>query len=144
MANHSAPSTPKHGVLRNEMCVVLFRRESSSIYSAVVDTLLGYVPDVTLASAPYYSIESTGDLRDIPHVKLFLLICDCNVGYSNVVTSRDLRLASIRVMHRLGGTNHFGIINESIIFYSGNNLLFKPTTLHVHLPTCVLNFLGTI
>ena len=84
------------------MCVVLFRRQNINIYASVVETLLGYVTDIKIANAPFYVIDGAGDLSKIPHVKLFLLICDCNNDYTNG-NSKDLRLSTIRVMHRLGG-----------------------------------------
>ncbi|KAK3098114.1 hypothetical protein FSP39_016246, partial [Pinctada imbricata] len=106
------PMIPKHGVLRNEMCVVLFRRQNINIYASVVETLLGYVTDIKIANAPFYVIDNVSDLSKIPHVKLFLLICDCNNDYTNG-SSRDLRLATIRVMHRLGAGVIVVIGNDS-------------------------------
>ncbi|KAK3091604.1 hypothetical protein FSP39_021103 [Pinctada imbricata] len=64
-SNHSGPSTPKRdipGFLRSEMCVVVFSRENTNLFSSVVDTLLGHMPDITLSSPAYYCIESTTDV----------------------------------------------------------------------------------
>ncbi|XP_061168344.1 uncharacterized protein LOC133177302 [Saccostrea echinata] len=97
---HTAPSTPKHGVLRNEMCIVLFRKECLSIYNSVIETLLSYFTEIKIASAPYYVIESFNDISKIPHVKLFILVCDNTLNYGS--GSKDLRLATVKVLKTWG------------------------------------------
>ncbi|XP_022287376.2 uncharacterized protein LOC111100068 isoform X1 [Crassostrea virginica] len=97
---HTAPSTPKHGVLRNEMCIVLFRKDCIGIYNSVIETLLSYFTEIKIASAPYYVIESVSDISKIPHVKLFILVCDSAINYGS--GSRDIRLATIKVLKTWG------------------------------------------
>ncbi|XP_062620692.1 uncharacterized protein LOC134282305 [Saccostrea cucullata] len=97
---HTAPSTPKHGVLRNEMCIVLFRKECLSIYNSVIETLLFYFTEIKIASAPYYVIENFNDISKIPYVKLFILVCDHNLNYGS--GSKDIRLATIKVLKTWG------------------------------------------
>lgn len=98
---HTAPSTPKHGVLRNEMCIVLFRKECISIYNSVVETLLSYFTEIKIASAPYYVIENISDISKIPHVKLFILVCDSTIYYGS--GSKDIRIATLKVLKTWGG-----------------------------------------
>lgn len=97
---HTAPSTPKHGVLRNEMCIVLFRKECISIYNSVVETLLSYFTEIKIASAPYYVIENISDISKIPHVKLFILVCDSTIYYGS--GSKDIRIATLKVLKTWG------------------------------------------
>ncbi|XP_048767345.2 uncharacterized protein LOC125674261 isoform X2 [Ostrea edulis] len=97
---HTAPSTPKHGVLRKEMCIVLFRKECLSIYNSVIETFLSYFTEIKIASAPYYVIEGFSDISKIPHVKLFILVCDSTINYGS--GSKDLRLATIKVLKTWG------------------------------------------
>ena len=83
------------------MCIVLFRKDCIGIYNSVIETLLSYFTEIKIASAPYYVIESVSDISKIPHVKLFILVCDSAINYGS--GSRDIRLATIKVLKTWGG-----------------------------------------
>lgn len=83
------------------MCIVLFRKECISIYNSVVETLLSYFTEIKIASAPYYVIENISDISKIPHVKLFILVCDSTIYYGS--GNKDIRIATIKVLKTWGG-----------------------------------------
>lgn len=96
------------------MCIVLFRKECLSIYNSVIETFLSYFTEIKIASAPYYVIEGFSDISKIPHVKLFILVCDSTINYGS--GSKDLRLATIKVLKTWGGKVTCHVLYLSIHF----------------------------
>ncbi|XP_046556734.1 LOW QUALITY PROTEIN: uncharacterized protein LOC124265956 [Haliotis rubra] len=62
--------SPKHGglSLKNELCVVLFKRENNNIVATLIETILKQLDDVKLSVKPHYMIGSE-HLKSIPRVK---------------------------------------------------------------------------
>lgn len=96
---------PKLGILKNEVCVVLFKHENIPIYTNVVEAMLNQFYDVKVAaiSHPFFMIETQKDINSIPHVKLFIIICNSHGNHSNG-SGRDLLAVSLKIMKRLGAT----------------------------------------
>ncbi|XP_063402660.1 uncharacterized protein LOC134686804 isoform X2 [Mytilus trossulus] len=95
---------PKLGILKNEVCIVLFKYENIPVYTNVVEAMLNQFYDVKVAavSHPYFMIESQKDINSIPHVKLFIVICNSHGNHTN--GGRDLLAVSLKIMKRLGAT----------------------------------------
>lgn len=70
--------SPKHGIsLRNEVCVVIFKKENENIYITLVESLVKQMDNVRLAVRPYIAVEGPDTLRHLPYCKLFLVFADC-------------------------------------------------------------------
>ena len=115
------------------MCIVLFRKDCIGIYNSVIETLLSYFTEIKIASAPYYVIESVSDISKIPHVKLFILVCDSAINYGS--GSRDIRLATIKVLKTWGGELQCHVLwtfpqCHSHYFTHQKRLFFKKQILH--------------
>ncbi|KAJ8315233.1 hypothetical protein KUTeg_007383 [Tegillarca granosa] len=100
--NSSAPSTPKHAFLKNELCIVLFRKDYSNTYTTMTESMLKHFEEVRLASDPFYIIECQNDIKRLPAVKLYILIFDCD-GSVRCESDHELQIAAVKVIRTLGG-----------------------------------------
>ncbi|XP_069125399.1 uncharacterized protein [Argopecten irradians] len=96
----SGCSTPKHIFLRNEMCVLLFRKENNNIYTALIEAMLKNFTEVKLASNPFFIIENINDVKNVPPCKLYVVICDCEVS-SGKTNGWDLHIATVKVLRTI-------------------------------------------
>ncbi|GAB1598907.1 uncharacterized protein LOC115232463 [Argonauta hians] len=70
--------SPKHGIsLRNEVCVIMFKKESENIYSTLMDSLIKQLDNVRLAVRPFLAVEGQDCLRHLPYCKIFLVFAEC-------------------------------------------------------------------
>ena len=98
--------SPKHGIsLRPELCVVLFKRDNN-ISSTLVDGIIKHLDDGRMSDRSHYTIEGSETLRQIPRVKLYLVISEMEekCGHS-FLRPQDVELhaSAIRFMKSLGG-----------------------------------------
>ncbi|XP_071113362.1 uncharacterized protein [Haliotis cracherodii] len=98
--------SPKHGVsLKNELCVVLFKRENNNIVATLIEAILKQLDDVRLSVKPHYMIEGPEHLKSIPRVKLFLVVSEMEDkgGQSFLrMQDSDLHTSAVRFMKSLG------------------------------------------
>ncbi|XP_041352185.1 uncharacterized protein LOC121370785 isoform X1 [Gigantopelta aegis] len=99
--------SPKHGIsLRPELCVILFKRDNN-ISSTLVDGIIKHLDDGKMAERPHYTIEGSETLRQIPRVKLYLVISEMEekCGHS-FLRPQDVELhtSAIRFMKSLGAS----------------------------------------
>ena len=96
------PSTPKHKVLKNELCIILFRRENNNIYATLVEAMLKHYNDVKLASNPFCIVESLNEVKSIPPVKMYMVICDCEVSAAKT-NGWELYVTIIKILLKITG-----------------------------------------
>ena len=94
----SNPGTPKHSGLRNEICVIFFQRDSSNnVFSNLSEAMLRHLEGVKVAVRPYYSIYTAEDMRNMPHVRLYVIIVDLETrGAFLNGTDKDLVMMTIK------------------------------------------------
>jgi hypothetical protein len=94
-------------VLKNELCVVLFRKETASAYTGLVEAILRQLEEARQTSKPFHMVESQEDLAHLPSAKLFVLILDVDTKAHTVSkqpdADRDLHVATVKVIKSLGG-----------------------------------------
>lgn len=70
--------SPKHGIsLRNEVCVIMFKKESENIYATLMETLVKQLDNIRLAVRPFMAVEGQDSLRHLPYSKIFLVFAEC-------------------------------------------------------------------
>lgn len=106
LQSSSNPGTPKHSSgLRNETCVVCFQRDNTnSLISKLTDAMLRHLEGVKLTVKPFYAVFSMDDLRNMPHVKLYVIVVDLESrGLFLNGSEKDLVLMAIKFTKSIGG-----------------------------------------
>ena len=104
--NSSNPGTPKHCSVRNELCVIFFQRDSSdSMFANLSEAMLRHLDGVKVAVKPYYSIYTSDDMRNMPLVRLYVIIVDLETrgAFLNGM-DKDLIMLTIKHAKSVGKT----------------------------------------
>lgn len=95
--------------MKNELCIILFRKDNNNLYISLVDSALKHLDDAKVASKPHFIVENPDDLKHLPFVKLFVIIID--VEYSSDSCKRheerDLHHNTLKTVKSLGGKAGF-------------------------------------
>ncbi|KAK6169206.1 hypothetical protein SNE40_020302 [Patella caerulea] len=117
--------SPKHGIsLKNELCVVVFKRDNNNIISTFIDLAIKNLDDVKLTTPTHYVIEKHDVLRQIPRTRLYLIVSEIDekstFGFCRQMDN-DIQISTIRFIKSLGG---------SIILVIANDETSKKLTAH--------------
>ena len=90
--------------MRNEVCVIFFQRDSSSsVFSKLSEAMLRHLEGARVAVRPYYSVFSTEDVRNMPLVRLYVVIVDLETrGAFLNGTEKDLVMMTIKHARSVG------------------------------------------
>ena len=108
--NSSRPSTPKHGAaLRNEICLITLQTNNG--YHNIFDAMLRHLDGVKHAVKPHLGLFSADDLKNMPIVRLYVLIVDVDTQPTYCSGSdSDLLAASIKFIRSIRSNYSFTII----------------------------------
>ncbi|ESO84850.1 hypothetical protein LOTGIDRAFT_168339 [Lottia gigantea] len=98
--------SPKHGLtLKNELCVIVFKKDNNNIISTFIDVTLKNLEDVKLTVPSHYVIEKHEMLRQLPRAKLYLVVTELEekstFGFCRQ-TNSDMQISTIRFVKSLG------------------------------------------
>ncbi|XP_045197669.2 uncharacterized protein LOC123552241 [Mercenaria mercenaria] len=111
----SNQGTPKHMVgLRNEVCVICFQRDSAdSLILKLTEAMFRHLEGLKVTMKPFYAIFSMEDLRNIPHVKLYVILVDLESrGLYINGCEKDLVFTTVKYTKSIGAHTVVVITND--------------------------------
>ncbi|KAH3746586.1 uncharacterized protein LOC127848537 [Dreissena polymorpha] len=111
----SNPGTPKHSSsLLNEVCMVCFQPENTNgIIAKLTNAMLRHLEGFRVSLRPFYGVLSFDDIRDMPHVRLYVIIVDAESrGLFLNCSDKDLLVECVNRSNTIGACCVVIIIND--------------------------------
>lgn len=91
--------------LRNEVCVICFQRDSAdNIILKLTEAMFRHLEGFKVTMKPFYAIFSMEDLKNLPHVRLYVIMVDLESrGLYINGCEKDLVFTAVKYTKSLGG-----------------------------------------